>query len=146
LTSVGTPAKVDIFHIKWNGQVLYSVLSGITGAVSGLNMSFDMQKIVFTRDVSGNENSTYRRFDSRIFIYDKVANTITQLNTSKDNGFNDLDVKFSPNEAEVIFTNTSNDGISVKNVYKTSLTNTGTGTTGSARTLLFSGGSMPEWK
>ncbi|PVX44898.1 carboxypeptidase family protein [Flavobacterium sp. 103] len=138
--------NVEIYVIKWNGQVLYSVLSGITGAVSGLNMSFDMQKIVFTRDVSGNENSTYRRFDSRIFIYDKVANTITQLNTSKDNGFNDLDVKFSPNEAEVIFTNTSNDGISVKNVYKTSLTNTGTGTTGSARTLLFSGGSMPEWK
>ncbi|MDR6843696.1 carboxypeptidase regulatory-like domain-containing protein [Flavobacterium granuli] len=138
--------NVEIYVIKGNGQVLYNVLSGQTGAVSGLNMSFDTQKIVFTRDVSGNENSTYRRFDSRIFIYDRVANTITQLNTTKDNGFNDLDAKFSPNEAEIIFTNTSNDGISVKNVYKTSVTNTGTGTTGSARTLLFSGGSMPEWK
>ena len=100
----------------------------------------------YTRDVSGNENSTYRRFDSRIFIYDKATNTSTELTSSKTNGFNDLDVKFSPNEAEVIFTNTSNDGISVKNVYKTSVTNTGTGTGGNARTLLFSGGSMPEWK
>lgn len=143
--------NVEIYVIKYNGQVLYSVLSGMKGAVSGLNMSFDMNKIVFTRDVSGNENSTYRRFDSRIFIYDKAANTITELNSSKTNGFNDLDVKFSPNEAEVIFTNTSNDGISVKNVYKTSSTNstntgTGTGSTGNTRTLLFSGGSMPEWK
>jgi hypothetical protein len=134
--------NVEIYVIKWNGQVLYSVLSGITGAVSGLNMSFDMQKIIYTRDVSGNENSTYRQFDSRIFIYDKVTNTSTALNTNKPSGFNDLDVKYSPNEAEVIFTNTSNDGVSVKNVQKTLVTGGGTG----SRTTLFAGGSMPEWK
>jgi hypothetical protein len=134
--------NVEIYVIKWNGQVLYSVLSGLPGAVSGLNMSFDMQKIVFTRDVSGNENSIYRRFDSRVFIYDKVANTITQLASNKDNGFNDLDAKFSPNEAEIIFTNTSNDGISIKNIYKVAYS-TGTSNT---RTKLFTGGSMPEWK
>jgi hypothetical protein len=111
-----------------------------------LNMSFDMKKIVYTRDVSGSENSTYRRFDSRIFIYDKATNVSTELNTSKTNGFNDLDVKFSPNEAEVIFTNTSNDGISIKNVLKTTLPNSGTTGGSGTRTTLFAGGSMPEWK
>ncbi|MNU11255.1 hypothetical protein D3C72_2589660 [compost metagenome] len=57
-------------------------------------------------------------------------------------------MKFSPNEAEIIFTNTSNDGLSIKNVYKASVTNTSSdsGTTSSSRTLLFEGGSMPEWK
>lgn len=135
--------NVEIYVIKWNGQILYSVLSGLPGATSGLSMSFDMQKIIFTRDVSGNENSIYRRFDSRIFFYDKTTNTITQLNSNKDNGFNDLDPKFSPNEAEIIFTNTSNDGISIKNVYKTTFT---TGSSSNTRTKLFSGGSMPEWK
>jgi hypothetical protein len=134
--------NVEIYVIKWNGLVLYSVLSGITGAVSGLNMSFDMQKIIYTRDVSGNENSIYRQFDSRIFIYDKVTNTSTELNTNKLSGYNDLDVKFSPNEAEVIFTNTSNDGVSVKNVFKTLVTGGGA----NSRVTLFAGGSMPEWK
>jgi Tol biopolymer transport system component len=135
--------NVEIYVIKWDGQALYSVLSGLPGGVSGLNMSFDMQKIVYTRDVSGSENSTYRRFDSRIFIYDKATNTSTELNTRKATGYNDLDVKFSPNEADLIFTNTSNDGISIKNVLKTPAT----GTTGSnTRTTLFAGGSMPEWK
>jgi hypothetical protein len=138
--------NVEIYVIKWNGQVLYSVLSGLTGAVSGLNMSFNMEKIIYTRDVSGSENSTYRRFDSRIFIYDKATNVSTELNTSKTNGFNDLDVKFSPNEAEVIFTNTSNDGISIKNVLKTTLPNSGTTGGSGTRTTLFAGGSMPEWK
>lgn len=134
--------NVEIYVIKWNGQVLYSVLSGLTGAVSGLNMSFDMQRIIYTRDVSGSENSTYRQFDSRIFIYDKVTNTSTELSTNKASGYNNLDVKFSPNEAEVIFTNTSNDGVSIKNVLKTFISGAGTG----SGTILFEGGSMPEWK
>lgn len=137
--------NVEIYVIKRNGQFSYSVLSGSTGAVSGLNMSFDMSKIVYTRDVSGSENSTYRRFDSRIFIYDHTAGTTTEVSSSKDNGFNDLDVKFSPNEAELIYTNTSNDGISINNVYKVTVPTSGNSSTGT-RTLLFEGGSMPEWK
>jgi Tol biopolymer transport system component len=134
--------NVEIYVIDSNGQVLYSVLSGMTGAVSGLNMSFDKQRIIYTRDVSGNENSTYRQFDSRIFIYDKGTNISTALNTNKINGYNDLDVKFSPNEAEVIFTNTSNDGVSIKNVLKTVVSGGGA----NSRVTLFAGGSMPEWK
>ena len=40
----------------------------------------------------------------------------------------------------MIFTNTSNDGISIKNVQKASITDV------DSRTTLFTGGSMPEWK
>jgi DNA-binding beta-propeller fold protein YncE len=116
------------------------VLSGLKGAVSGLNISVDNQKIVYTRDVSGFQNSSYRRLDSRILIYNRSSNSSTEVNTNKPDGFNDLDVRFSPNESEVIFTNTSNDGISEKNIQKASFTVT------DSRVTLFSGGSMPEWK
>lgn len=137
--------NVEIFVIDTNGQVLYNVLSGMTGGASGLHMSFDKSKIVYTRDVSGNENSNYRRFDSRIFMYNHNDGTTTEVDSEKENGFNELDVKFSPNEAELIYTNTSNDGISKNNIYKVNLPSAGSTTT-ITRELLFDGGSMPEWK
>lgn len=132
--------NVEIYVINTSGTVLYQVLSGFNGAVSGLNISVDNQKIVYTRDVSGYQSSSYRRLDSRIFIYNRSSDTASELESKKLDGYNDLDVKFSPNEAEVIFVNTSNDGISPKNIQKTNVTNPET------RTTLFSGGSMPEWK
>jgi len=132
--------NVEIYVINSAGAFLYEVLSGLNGAVSGLNISVDNQKIVYTRDISGYQSSNYRRLDSRIFIYNRITNTSTELDTKKPNGYNDLDVKFSPNEAEVIFTNTSNDGISIKNIQKASISDV------DSRTTLFTGGSMPEWK
>ena len=132
--------NVEIYVINTSGTVLYEVLSGFNGAVSGLNISVDNEKIVYTRDVSGYESSNYRRMDSRIFVYNRTANTSTELDIEKPTGYNDLDVKFSPNEADVIFVNTSNDGISIKNIQTASLTQT------DSRVTLFSGGSMPEWK
>jgi hypothetical protein len=132
--------NVEIYVINTSGVVLYQVLSGLNGGVSGLNISVDNQRIVYTRDVSGYQSSNYRRLDSRIFIYNRTSNTSTELDTNKPNGFNDLDVKFSPNEAEVIFTHTSNDGISINNIQKASLNDV------DSRTTLFAGGSMPEWK
>ena len=131
--------NVEIYAINTSGTVLYQVLSGLNGAVSGLNISVDNQKIVYTRDISGYQNSNYRRLNSQIYIYDRSTDVATLVNTGKTDGYNDLDVKFSPNEAEVIFTNTSNDGISINNIVKASI-NLG------SRTVLFSGGSMPEWK
>ena len=131
--------NVEIYVINPAGELLYSVLSGLNGAVSGLNISANNQKIIYTRDVSGNQNTSYRRFDSRILIYDKGTNTSTELTTIKATGFNDLDVKFSPNEAEIIFTSASNDGISGSSIMKT-------GINIDARTILFNGGSMPDWK
>jgi Tol biopolymer transport system component len=132
--------NAEIYVIDMAGTVLYQVLSGLSGAVSGLSFSIDNQKIVYTRDVSGFQNSSYRRLDSRIFIYDNATALSTELNAGKPAGFNDYDVKFSPNDAELIFVNTSNDDISIRNVMKVSTT------ANTARTTLFAGGSMPEWK
>lgn len=131
---------VEIYVINPSGVVETLVLGGFPGAVSGLNFSVSGQKLVYTRDITGFENSSYRQLDSRIFEHSFILGNSYEITTEKTTGTNDLDVRYSPNEAELIFTNTSNDGISVKNTVKM-----GIGVANS-RTILFTGTSMPDWE
>jgi hypothetical protein len=73
-------------------------------------------------------------------MHDFITNLTSEIAVQRPNGTNDIDVRFSPNEAELIFMNTSNDGISAKNVVKYSLG------TSSSRTVLFTDSAMPDWK
>lgn len=132
--------EVEIYVISISGVVQYSVLSGINGAVDGLDLSVDNGTIVYTRDFSGFQNLEYRRLDSRIYVFSTAVKTTQEISAKKSSGFNDVDVRFSPNQAEVIFVNTSNDGISIANVQKLNLSNS------DSRTTLFSGVTMPDWK
>ena len=75
-----------------------------------------------------------------MFLYNIGAMTTTDISISKAAGTNDLDPKFSPNEAEVIYVNTSNDGVSQQNVTKLSLA------TLSEITILIENAKMPDWK
>ncbi|MNK57750.1 translocation protein TolB [compost metagenome] len=132
--------NVEIYVINPSGVVVTPVLAGESGAVNGLNFSVSGLKLVYTKDVSGFESSNYRQLDSKIFEYSFLLGNSYQLATEKTAGTNDSDVRYSPNEAELIFMNTSNDGISVKNIVKC-----GIGVTNS-RTTLFTGTSMPDWE
>lgn len=132
--------NVEIYVINPSGVIATPVLAGEPGAVSGLNFSVSGLKLVYTKDVSGFENSNYRQLDSKIFEYSFLLGNSYQLATEKTAGTNDLDVRYSPNEAELIFMNTSNDGISVKNIVKC-----GIGVANS-RTTLFTGTAMPDWE
>jgi Tol biopolymer transport system component len=132
--------NAEIYVINPSGVVTATVLSGQSGAVGGLNFSITGQKLIYSRDLSGYESSNYRQLDSRIFEYSFGSGILTQILTEKISGTNDLDVRYSPNESELIFTNTSNDGLSVKNIVKTTI-----GVVNS-RTILFSGAAMPDWE
>lgn len=131
---------VEIYVITTSGVITTSIISGQNGAIGGLNFSVTGQKLLYTRDVSGFENATYRQLDARIFEFNFGTNISSQISTEKISGTNDLDVRYSPNEAELIFTNTSNDGISIKNSIKTSI-----GVVNS-RAVLFTGTTMPDWE
>jgi hypothetical protein len=61
-----------------SGTVIDKVLSGIDGALGGLNFSVTGQRIIFTRDVSGYENANYRQLDTRIYQY-VFATATTEL-------------------------------------------------------------------
>jgi Tol biopolymer transport system component len=74
-----------------------------------------------------------------MFIYNFNNSQRTDLSVQKEDGTNDLDPRFSPNEASVIFVNTSNDGISQRNIFKQLISN-------NTRTELFTDSSMPDWE
>jgi hypothetical protein len=132
--------EVNIFTIDFSGNVLDTILSGVPGAVSGLSLSVTNQSVIYSYDVSGLELPNYRRLDSRIFLYDISSGTTTDISDNKPNGTLDLDPIFSPNEAFVVFMNTSNDGISQKDVYILEIN------VGDSRELMFSNAFMPDWE
>jgi Tol biopolymer transport system component len=135
--------NAEILVINTSGAVINQVLSGIDGALGGLNFSVTGQKILFTRDISGYENANYRQLDTRIYQYVFSTATITDIGLDKPSGTLDLDVRLSPSESELIFVNTSNDGLSTKNIVKLVPPSNNTN---AVRSVLFSNASMPDWE
>jgi hypothetical protein len=129
------------------GNTLKTIVSGSAGASGGLNFSVDGQLLLFTRDISGYQDGSgnYRQLDSHIFIYNLVNDMVYDISdaSEKPMGTNDLDPRFSPNNAQVIFMNTSNDNISLKNVMVIDLNSS---MTDLSRTSLFTNGEMPDYE
>ena len=75
-----------------------------------------------------------------MFIYEIATSVVDDISLNKPAGTNDLDPKFSPNEAQVIFVNTSNDGISQKDIVVIDVLTT------NDRTLFLENAKMPDWK
>lgn len=139
--------NANIYVIDMMGNVLKTVLSGSAGAAGGLNFSVDGQLLLFTRDLSGYQDGSgnYRQLDSHIFIYNLTSNAISDISSESEKalGTNDLDPRFSPNNAQVIFMNTSNDNISQRNVIVIDLNSS---MTDLSRATLFSNGEMPDYE
>ena len=132
--------NVSIYTINMSGTVLTTILSGVNGAAGGLNISVDNKLLVYTHDVSGYESSNNRQLDTKMYIYEFSTTFSTDISINKELGTNDLDPRFSPNEAEVIFVNTSNDGVSTKTIYRTSIV------ADSDRDEMFEDAFMPDWE
>ncbi len=139
--------STQIYIIDMLGNTIKTILSGTLGASGGLNFSVDGNRLLYTRDVSGFEDvsGNYRQLDTRIFVYDFIANMTYDVSSESDKpqGTNDLDPRFSPNNAQIIYTNTSNDNISPRNVEVIDLNSTLTDMT---RTVLFTNGEMPDYE
>jgi len=139
-TNDNTGYNVSIFTIDMSGNIITSILSGVNGAAGGLNISVDNKLLLYTYDISEYENADNRQLDTHIFVYEFLTSIATDISIDKVNGTNDLDPRFSPNEAEVIFVNTSNDGLSTRSIYRMSIGDN------SDRTELFIDAFMPDWE
>ncbi|PKD19616.1 hypothetical protein APR41_03140 [Salegentibacter salinarum] len=135
--------NASIYLINNEGQRTNTIISNIQGALGGINLSVDNNKVLYARDVSGFESEDYRQLNSQLFVYNINTQETMNVSDNKPDGTNDLDPRFSPNEAEVIFVNTSNDGISQNNIYSTEIN---PGTTEENRALLYEDASMPDWE
>lgn len=135
--------SVELYVINMSGAVINQITSGDPGAAGSLNFSVNGQNIIYTKDISGYEGANYRQLDSRVYQYNLSSKVSIEIVADKPSGTLDLDARYSPNEAEIIFTNTSNDGLSTKNIirYTPSSANSG-----ALRTILFKDASMPDWE
>lgn len=129
----------SILIIKIDGEILNTVVANGIGAYGGLNFSTNGQFLLYTHDFSQFEDASYRQFNSHILLYNTATGISGDISINKDAGYNDLDPRFSPNEAKIIFTYTSNDGVSIKNVYTMDID-------GENRELLFENAFMPDWE
>lgn len=135
-----TGYNVAIYTIDMDGNLLTTILTGVNGAAGGLNISVDNKLLLYSYDVSEYENSNNRQLNTHIFIYNFNTTAVTDISTSRVAGTIDIDPRFSPNEAEVIFVNTSNDGLSTKTIYRMDID------TDNERTVLFENATMPDWE
>ena len=133
--------NVKIYIIDLLGNTVKTILENVPGAAGGLNFSVDGNLLLYTYDISGHQEDNYRQLNSHLFIYNVLTDDNFDLSviSDKPDGTNDWDPRFSPNDAEVIFVNTSNDGISVKNIVKINLQ-------GNNRIDLFPDAEMPDWE
>ncbi len=118
------------------GQFLFTDIQGATG---GAKISIQGTNILYTHDVTGFESADERQLDARIFMRNIQTLATTDLSFEKINGTNDLDPIYSPDGSKIVFTNTNNDGISVKNILIMDID-------GFNREVLFENAEMPDWK
>ncbi len=132
--------NVSIFTINFNGDIQDTVLTNAAGAASGLNLSVTGKKLLYSYDVDEFQSPNYRRLNSRMFLYDLVLDTAADISGDKPAGTNDLEPIFSPNEAFVIFTNTSNDGNSPRHISTLPINDP------DSREILFNNAFMPDYE
>jgi len=130
---------VSIFTISLSGVVLTNVLDGVLGAAGGINLSVDNNLLLYTYDLAEFESEDYRQLNTNLFLYNFSTGESTNISFNKAVGTNDLDPRFAPNEAKVIMVNTSNDGISNKQIFVLDIA-------GESREMLIDHSFMPDWE
>ena len=139
--------NVRIYTIDPAGNVVDVILNGVNGAAGGLDISIDNKLLLYTYDISEFESASYRQLDTRLFLYSFETGLSEDISLDKESGTIDIDPRFSPSEAEVIFVNTSNDGISNRSIYIQNVSKTNNDpTNGFGRKEKFLDAIMPDWE
>ncbi|AUC83695.1 carboxypeptidase-like regulatory domain-containing protein [Lacinutrix sp. Bg11-31] len=136
--SVGYNARIVIVRLS-TGLEETVIVENLPGAIGGIDITANGNEIIYTRDITGSENATYRQFQSRVFVYDVAMATSTLIPTDALIGENDTDVKYAPNEGGFILSRASNTLNAVPGIFRFQF---GAAT---AETELFTASSMPDW-
>lgn len=137
----GYNGKIEILNA--NGDYIETIFQNQPGAIGGIDWNITGDKLVYTYDVSGYQSTDYRQLDKDIFIYDFNEEESTNISeiSSKPDGTNDANPRFSPNDAQLIFTNSSNALFSERSVQSIEIANAD-----SERPVLISNAEMPDYK
>lgn len=138
--SSGYDVRIFTARLSTNSEETV-ILENVDGAAGGINISANADKVLYTYDVSGAENSVYKIFESRIFMKTIGSpDPAVLIETDVQTGENDLDVRFSPSEGEIIFTRVKNNINAIPSVYSLKFDDNQTDL------LLFTKSFMPDWE
>lgn len=129
----------EIYLMDSDGSDTIKLVDDLPGVMENPSFSIDGKEVIFTNDRSGFEAENGRQLDARIYKIDINTKEIIDLSTGKTNGTNDLQPRFSPDGAKIIFVNVANDGSGFKSVWIMD-------TNGKNREKLFENAEMPNWK
>ena len=144
----------EITTFQADGSDIRSVYTRRSSRVGNPVFSVTGRQLVFSADSTEFMNEQGRQLDARIYLLDLNSNGITDLSVDqstgpsvsgridKIRGTNDLDPRFSPNGAQIIFTNIDNSGGGTRSVYTMDANPTGANN----RKLLFTSAEMPYWR
>lgn len=130
----------EIYIMEANGTNMTILVENLPGRVESPAFSVDGKSILYTRDVSGFENTEGRQLDSRIFRKNIDGTGLMDMSASKPAGTNDLYPRYSPTGDKIIFVNAPNDGFGPYDIYTMDVAD------GKNRTKVFSNAIMPNWK
>jgi Tol biopolymer transport system component len=119
-----------------------TILEGVSGAAGSIDITANADVVLYSLDTSGSQNSIYRQFSSRLFLYEIGSGTATAVDTEVLPGENDFDAQFSPSEGAIIFTRAANNIGAQTSIFKRQLDED---EDVDADDLLFTEAFMPDW-
>lgn len=133
-----------------DGSAARTVYVRRTARVGNPVFSVNGQQVLFSADSTDFQNEQGRQLDGRLYRLNLVSGAIVDLSqnqatsnqtgqSGKPAGTNDLEPRYSPTGASVIFTSTENTGLGQRNVYTADAD-------GKNRKLLLSQAEMPYWR
>src|SRR5690554_2445872 len=137
--SSGYEARVFTARIS-TGMEEHVIFENQPGAVGGIDITANADKVLYTWDKSGSENPVYQIFNSRMFVYTIPTTELIELDTDAVEGDNEVDARFSPSEGGVIFTRVKSNFGAVPNVFSFMFDDS------QNNLLLFTGAFMPDWE
>ncbi|WP_197274016.1 carboxypeptidase regulatory-like domain-containing protein [Hymenobacter sp. DG25A] len=135
------PYDSEIYLYNADGTSPRLVVKNLPGRVDSPSFSIDGTEMLYTHDAAGFESNAGRQLNTHIYKMKLDGTNLVDLSTGKQAGTNDMEPRFSPDGASVIFINQANDGQTPPEVWTV-----GSEENGAARTKLFDNADHPDWK
>jgi TolB protein len=128
-----------IYLMERNGTNKQVLVDSLKGIVAAPTFSIDGESILYTHDISGNQDLEGRMLNSHIFRLNLETNETTDLSEGKPTGTNDLNPTYSPTGHKILFTNVVNDNSQQKEIWMMD-------PNGEDREKILDNGQLPAWK
>lgn len=116
------------------------ILENEPGAVKGIDITANADKVLYSQDITGSENPVYRIFEARMHLFEFATNTESLVETDSASGENDYEARFSPSEGAILFTRVMNNFGATPAIYKFLIDES------QSEQLLFTEAFMPDWE